>query len=184
MELPPKKDIWGDRMRAAIAGDAVAYKALLADLARTFRITVRATVARGGYGNEDVEDIVQETLLAVHLKRDSWNPELPFSPWVNAIARYKIADTMRRRGRRVIVQIDDFEGVIPAPETDDSEIADAGRLIARLDARAQRIVRAISLEGLSTSQVAAELGLTDGAVRVALHRALQKLAEIYRSDNQ
>ena len=184
MKLPSNKDIWGDKMRAAIAGDAVAYKALLADLAKAFRVTVRATVARSGYGNEDVEDIVQETLLAVHLKRDSWNPELPFSPWVNAIARYKVADTMRRRGRRMSVPIDDFADIIPAPETADSEIADAGRLIGRLDARAQRIVRAISLEGLSTSQVAVELGLTDGAIRVALHRALQKLAEIYRSDNQ
>ena len=184
MKLPPKKDIWGDKMRAAIAGDAVAYKALLADIATAFRVTVRAAVARSGYGNEDVEDIVQETLLAVHLKRDSWNPDLPFSPWVNAIARYKIADTMRRRGRRVIVTIDDFAEVIPAPETADSEIADARRLIGRLDARSQRIVRAISLEGLSTSQVAAELGLTEGAIRVALHRALQKLAELYRSDNR
>lgn len=170
-------------MRLAAAGDAGAYRALLNDLARAVRANARATLARSGQGNAEVEDIVQETLLAVHLKRDTWNPELPFAPWVNAIARYKITDSLRRRGRRVIVPIEDVADTVAAPAERDSDSADIERMVKRLGERAQKIVRAISLEGRSAASVAGELGMSEGAVRVALHRALAELARLYRSES-
>ena len=60
----------------------------------------RGAFSRAGVGDADVEDAVQETLLAIHLKRHTWDPEQPLAPWVYAIARHKVVDALRRRGRR------------------------------------------------------------------------------------
>lgn len=180
MKIPGQKDAWGDQMRAALNGDQHAYKALLGSLAKSLRISARAGLTRLGRGNADVEDIVQEVLLAVHLKKHTWDPALPFAPWVNAIARYKITDAFRRGGNRVTVQVYDLLEEIAAPETQTQDYADAERLIGHLESRSQHIVRAISLNGASFGQVATELKMQEGAVRVALHRALAKLATLYR----
>jgi RNA polymerase sigma-70 factor (ECF subfamily) len=77
----------------------------------------------------------------------------------------------------VQVPIEDFAEVLPAPaEPDPTERSDIERVVAALGPRAARIVRAIGLEGRSIAEVAAELGMTETAVRVALHRGLRKLA--------
>ena len=94
------KTEWGDLMRAANRGDAAAYNELLASLAPVLRSVTRRGLARGGLPVEDAEDIVQETLLAVHLKRQTWDESLPFMPWLRAVARNKLLDAVRRRGRR------------------------------------------------------------------------------------
>ena len=180
MTAEAKKDVWGQMMRAALDGDAQAYKSLLDQLAHAIRINVRASLARFGRGNADIEDIVQETLLAVHLKKHTWDPSLPFAPWVNAIARYKIADAFRRGGNRHFIQIDDLAVEIAAPLSNEADYSDAERLIGQLETRAQHIVRSISLNGKSVDDVASELNMQEGAVRVALHRALARLAQLYR----
>ena len=180
MMISVKKDVWGELMRSALAGDAGAYKALLAELAQAIRAQVRASLARSGRGNADVEDIVQEVLLAVHLKRSTWDANLAFAPWVNTIARYKIIDAFRREGGRSYVQVDDLQVELAAPASNESDIGDAERLIGQLNDRSQQIVRAISLNGESFAQVADRLKMKEGAVRVALHRALAELATLYR----
>ena len=174
-------DRWGQLMRAALAGDGASYRMLLTELTRAMRIKVRAALGRSGRGNAEVEDIVQDTLLAIHLKRDNWDPALPFAPWVNAIARYKMIDSIRRRGHRIETPIDDLENVLAAPEAADSDLGDAEKLMLRLDHRQQKIVRAMSIAGRSAAEVGAELKMTENAVRVSLHRALKKLGELYRS---
>jgi RNA polymerase sigma-70 factor (ECF subfamily) len=168
-------------MRAALAGDSTAYQALLGELAGVLRRSVAGALARAGRGNAEVEDIVQETLLAIHLKRTSWDPALAFSPWLNAVMRYKVIDALRRGGTRVNIPIDDIAEVIPAPAQDTSDRDDASRLVAQLEPRPRAIVEAISLEGRSASEVATRLNMSEGAVRVALHRALKTLAQLYRS---
>lgn len=167
-------------MRAALAGDAGAYRCLLDELARSLRAGVRAALARSGHGNADIEDIVQETLLAVHLKKGNWNPALPFAPWVKAVARYKVADALRRHGLRTQPALDNLLETIPAPSKEADPVGDAEGLVDRLGARDQHIVRAI-LEGRSAAEIGAALSMSDGAVRVALHRALKRLAQLYRS---
>jgi len=174
-------DHWGVLMRAALAGNAVAYEALLSELGRSLRVYVRNLLSRSGHGNADVEDVVQETLLAVHLKRGSWNPELPFAPWVNAIVRYKVIDALRRQGRRVSVPIDALAETLSAPESVSEDASDVDRLLHRLPARQHKIVRAISIEGKTPTEVGLALGLSEGNVRVILHRALKHLAAGLRS---
>jgi RNA polymerase sigma-70 factor (ECF subfamily) len=170
-------------MRAALSGDTRSYHRLLQEVAPALRALASRGLARHKPGGEDVEDVVQETLLALHLKRHTWDERQPFSPWVYAIARNKLIDTLRRRGRQVHLPIDDI-GELPASEDAPAEGngVDAERLIAGLKQREREIVVAISIEGASARDVALRLGMTEGAVRVALHRALRSLAKAYRTD--
>jgi RNA polymerase sigma-70 factor, ECF subfamily len=173
---------WAGMMRAAIAGDETVYRRLLEEIARSVRATARGAFARARSGDADVEDVVQETLLAIHLKRDTWDGGLRLAPWVAAIARHKIIDAMRRRGARLFQPIEDFETVLAAPEAQDPHArSDAERMIAQLAPRQRDIVHSISLEGQSIAATAARLSMSEGAVRVALHRSLKTLAALWRS---
>jgi RNA polymerase sigma-70 factor (ECF subfamily) len=174
---------WATLMREGLAGDGAAYRGLLEELAPVLRGLARRGLTRAGLGSADVEDVVQETLLAIHVKRHTWKTDQPFRPWLNAIARHKLIDVLRRRGRRGEIPIDGLEDVLPdnaAPaETSPGELA---RLVGRLDGRQLDVVRAISLDGESISDAAAKFAMSEGAVRVTLHRGLKKLASLYRAD--
>jgi RNA polymerase sigma-70 factor (ECF subfamily) len=174
---------WAGLMRAAIRGDAEAYRRLLQEIAPALRGLARRGLARHRLGSEDVEDVVQETLLALHLKRGTWDERQPFSPWLYAIARNKLIDNLRRRGRHAHAAIDDI-GELPDGAESPAKLngVEAERLISRLNGRQREIVVAISIEGASARQVAERLGMTEGAVRVALHRALRSLAKAFRAD--
>src|SRR5277367_4529885 len=126
----PIEEKWATTMRAALAGDEVAYRRLLEEIGRAVRAMARGAFSRARVGDADVEDVVQETLLAIHLKRNTWDGGLRLAPWVNSIARHKIIDAMRRRGTRRFQPIEDFETVLAAPEAEDPHArSDAERLI-------------------------------------------------------
>jgi RNA polymerase sigma-70 factor (ECF subfamily) len=176
---------WAQMMRAALGGDEAVYRRLLEEIGRSVRAMARGAFSRARVGDADVEDVVQETLLAIHLKRQTWDGGLKLAPWVGAIARHKIIDAMRRRGARRIEPIEDFESVLAAPEGEDPHArSDAERLMRQLAPRQRDIVRSISLEGESISATAMRLSMTEGAVRVALHRALKALAASWREATQ
>jgi RNA polymerase sigma-70 factor (ECF subfamily) len=168
-------------MRAAIAGDEAAYRKLLADLSQLLRGVVRRGFAGVGVARDDVEDVVQDVLLAIHLKRHTWDPTMPLGPWVLAIARNKMIDDLRRRGRRPEVAIDlqqfDIEGEDQQASID---AHDVNRVLNGLSDRNRDIVRSISIDGHSARDVADRLGMTEVAVRVALHRSLKTLADTYQ----
>lgn len=164
-------------MRAAQAGDATAYRRLLTALADMLRRWVRRELSRQGYEIAEAEDIVQETLLAIHLKRATWDADRAILPWLRAVTRHKLIDNLRRRGRRVMVPVDDILETLAAPEPDQTLSADAlDRHLATLPPGQSRVVRAIAIDGLSPAEAAARLTLSEGAVRVALHRGLAALA--------
>jgi RNA polymerase sigma-70 factor (ECF subfamily) len=172
-------------MRAAVRGDTGSYHRLLHELAPELRRVASRGLAHHRLGPEDVEDVVQETLLAVHLKRHTWDEAQPLLPWVRAIARNKMIDHLRRRGRQTHLPIDDFsESLAGDGAAAEMNGIDAERVMARLQGRQREIVAAISIEGASARQVAQRLGMTEGAVRVALHRALQSLAKAFRTETR
>jgi RNA polymerase sigma-70 factor (ECF subfamily) len=175
---------WAGMMRAALAGDEAVYRRLLDEIARSVRGMARGAFSRARQGDADIEDVVQETLLAIHLKRQTWDGGERLTPWVNAIARHKLIDAMRRRGVRKFEPIEDFEGVLAAPpEEDPHQRSDVEKLMETLSPRARDIVKSISLEEQSISATAARLAMTEVAVRVALHRALKSLGESWRRIN-
>lgn len=168
-------------MRRANAGDAAAYRQLLEALAPRLRAMARRGLARTGRGVEDAEDIVQETLLAVHLKRHTWDERQPLEPWVRAIAHHKLVDCLRRQGFREHVDVAELSDVLS--DGSDSRLTegiDRARLVATLPERQRQVVEGISLEGRCAREVGERLGMTESAVRVTLHRALKSLAAAYR----
>jgi RNA polymerase sigma-70 factor (ECF subfamily) len=140
-------------------------------------------LSRSGASDSDSEDLVQETLLAIHLKRHTWDASRPIGPWIRAIARNKLIDHLRRRGGRTDLPIEDFEEVLPAPaESQPVETSDVAPYVAALPDRQRDVVQCILREEISIRDTAARLKISQGAVRVALHRGLATIAKSYRRD--
>lgn len=171
---------WSRLMRLALDGDQIAYRTLLSAIAPHVRARARRGLARAGRGPAEVEDVVQETLLAVHLKRASWDRTLAFTPWLNALARYKTIDMLRRLGTRGEVELDDEAEAVPVQEERGDLHIDAHRMLATLDGRQRQIVEQVAMVGRGAAEVGADLGMSEGAVRVALHRALKRLAQTFQ----
>jgi RNA polymerase sigma factor (sigma-70 family) len=183
MNFGEREEEWALLMRGAIAGDSAAYHRFLLAVAPFLRATARRQFARVGAPGGDHEDIVQEVLLAIHLKRHTWDPSRAIGPWVAAITRNKAIDMLRRRGRQTEIPIEDVIEQLPAEPTGGGEDArDVERMLAMLNPRQRDIIRSVSVNGASIREVADRLEMSEGAVRVALHRALKALAARYRSD--
>jgi RNA polymerase sigma-70 factor (ECF subfamily) len=160
-----------DLMRSALAGCDADYRLFLDRVASKVRSLARRKLS--GYRGADVEDIVQETLLAVHTKRHTWRTDRPIGPWIAAIARYKVVDEMRRRGSRVEVDIADLADLLAVPETEATATeAMVDRALGALPSGQRSVVSAITIEGRSVRETATLFGMTEVAVRVALHRGL------------
>jgi RNA polymerase sigma-70 factor, ECF subfamily len=173
------KDEWTGLMRAAINGDGIAYHRLLRAVTPVLRAAARRGLARAGQPVDQSEDIVQDILLAVHLKRHTWDANAPFAPWLFAIARNKLIDALRRRGRRVFVNIDDFMEILPSEPVRESVSPSEFKVqLDCLPGRQRDVVQLIAVESTSIKDTAARLTMSEGAVRVALHRGLAKLVKL------
>jgi RNA polymerase sigma-70 factor (ECF subfamily) len=166
-------------MRAAIAGDERAYADFLHRTAGLVRGFARRKIVQGGV---DPEDVVQETLLAIHVKRHTWRQEAPVLPWVYAIARFKLIDAFRRRGRRIEVEIDEIAETFAEPEAETVSERDINRVLDSLPPAQRSVVSAVSVEGRSIGETAAKFGITETAVRVSLHRGLAAIARRFGRD--
>ncbi|PLL10096.1 sigD protein [Tabrizicola sp. TH137] len=170
-------DDWSNLLAAANAGDNKSYATFLHKITPVLRGVVRAR--GGGLSDAACEDVLQEVLLAVHLKRHTWQTNAPVRPWLYAIARYKVVDAFRARGGKIEVPIEDFNEILEAEAgPDPTEAADMAKMIGLLDDRSGRLVRMIGIEGASTAEAGRVLNMTEGAVRVALHRAFKTLAAL------
>jgi len=161
-------------LKAAIAGDERAYADFLHRTAVLVRGFARRKIIQGGV---DPEDVVQETLLAIHVKRHTWRDDAPVLPWVYAIARFKLIDAFRRRGRRVEIEIDEIAETFAEPETETVSERDINRVLDSLPPAQRSVVSAVSVEGRSIGETAAKFGITETAVRVSLHRGLAAIAK-------
>lgn len=163
-------------MRAAIGGDAAAYAEFLRIAAVLARRVARRKLAE--HGVVAPEDIVQETLLAIHVKRHTWRQAEPILPWLLTIARYKVVDAYRRKGSRVFVDVDDVAELLAAPDSRSAEAHDRTleRALSCLTDGQRRVVRSIGIDGRTISETAIEFGMKETAVRVAFHRGLAAIA--------
>jgi RNA polymerase sigma-70 factor, ECF subfamily len=171
-----REDEWTVLMRSAISGDSAAYQRLLKAVTPVLRAAARRGLARAGQPVDQSEDIVQDVLLAVHLKRHTWDANAPFAPWLFAIARNKLIDWLRRRGRRVFVDIDDFAEILPGePVVETAASSEVALQLQSLPARQREVLQSIAVDSSSIKDTAAKFGMSEGAVRVALHRGLANL---------
>lgn len=180
MKNPALEDEWASWMRSAIEGDSRSYHRLLTAITPRLRVMARRRCELFGAPVSEAEDVVQEVLLAIHLKRGTWDQSRPLGPWMSAIVRNKLVDSLRRRGRHISVPLED---VLATLESDDrvspSDRMDIERVLERLKDPQRTIVQSISIEGSSVRETAQRLKMTEVAVRVSLHRALKALAAFY-----
>lgn len=165
-------------MRASLAGDAAAYRRLLDGLTPGLRGAIRRLVGRGGGGDaaSDAEEALQEALLAIHCKLDTWRPGAPVLPWAHAIARYKAIDLLRHRGRTAASALDDAPEPIAGDGAGVDTRLDLARALAALPRYMRVSVEAVKVEGLSVAEAAHRTGLSESAVKVGVHRGLAAMA--------
>ena len=175
-----------DRLRdllvCGLAGDASSYHAFLKELSTHLRAFLKRRLSRLP---DEVEDLVQETLLAVHNQRHTYDAGQPLTAWVHAIARYKLIDLLRRRAGRDALNdpLDDELAVFAESATEAADARrDLGKLLECLPDRQRRPIIHMKLQGLSVVEVARLTGMSESAVKVGVHRGLKALAAMIRGD--
>src|SRR5712675_1046376 len=173
-------------MLAGLDGDAAAHRSLLKYLSDYLRAYYRRQLGRVGRSATDAEDLVQEVLLAIHTRRHTYDPAEPLTPWVYAIARYKLIDHLRRtRASMSNVPIDDAAELVAQEDQASAESShDLGRLLGKLPERTRRVIECVKLEGLSVAETASRCGLSESNVKVSVHRGLRALAAAIARERQ
>jgi RNA polymerase sigma-70 factor, ECF subfamily len=165
----------------SLAGDAAAYRMFLVELTTHLRSYLRRRL--GGLPDE-VEDLLQELLLAVHNKRHTYNPKQPLTAWVQAIARYKLVDLLRRRSRSIVLTdlLDEDDQVFATTANDAAEAQyDVAKLLRELPDRQRLPILYVKIEGASVTDTAVRTGMSESAVKVGIHRGLKALAQRIRN---
>jgi len=165
----------------SLEGDGGAYEAFLQALTGHLRAFLRKRLARLP---DEVEDLVQETLIAVHNQRHTYDAGQPVTAWLYAIAKYKLVDLLRRRARQDVYNdpLDDEHEMLAAEDNDASEARrDLAKLLELLPERQRLPIVYMKLEGLSVVETARLTGMSESAVKVAVHRGLKALAAQLRA---
>ena len=164
-------------------GEAPAYQAFLMEMSTHLRAYFRKRLARLP---DEVEDLVQETLLAIHNKRHTYDTHQPLTAWVHAIAKYKLIDLLRRRAGRELLT-DPIDDEADFFSTADSEAAEArrdlGKLLEQLPDRQRLPIVHTKLEGLSVTEAAQLTGMSESAIKVGVHRGMKALAALIRGES-
>jgi RNA polymerase sigma factor (sigma-70 family) len=160
-------------MLNGLRGDAGAYRQLLATLVVDLRSFFRHRIALGA---DEIEDLVQETLLAIHSRRETYDASKPFTGWLFAIARHKLIDRYRLLAGRKVTALDQVREPTSEKELE-QQIArhDVGVALEQLPAKQAAAIRCVKLEGLSVEEAAIATGQSIPAVKVGIHRGLKKL---------
>lgn len=170
------KSLW---LRAQ-SGDEPAYREALAAIATRLRGYFRRRLMNLP---DEVEDLVQETLLALHLKRGTYDSALPVSAWVVAIARHKLVDLWRRRGRHEALH-DPFDeldvAAEPAAGAHNETRRDLEKLLQQLPEAQRRSILLTKVEGLSVAEASRRTGASESAIKVQVHRGLKRLTLLAR----
>lgn len=160
-------------MIRGLDGDAAAHAALLSALVPLLRAFFRK---RSPSDSDDIEDMVQEALVAVHTRRGTYDPDRSFTAWLYAIARYKMIDHFRRRRREC--HVEDLEEMLIADGFEESQSAqmDIERMLDHLPAKQATAIRDTHLQGFSVTEAAVRSGIGESDVKVSVHRGLKTLA--------
>ncbi|MDA1184011.1 MAG: sigma-70 family RNA polymerase sigma factor [Acidobacteria bacterium] len=175
---PEQERALGLLMARTQRADAAACDLLLKEL----QVVVRRFARRRVGDVPWLEDVVQETLIAVHRGRHSWNPARPFVPWLYAVAQSRLIDVIRRE-RRVAAREVSHENALAAAykhsvEASVQAASEIRTAMASLTPPQRRVVELLKLEERSIQDVAAALGLSEGNVRVIAHRAMTRLRRV------
>src|SRR5258708_13818614 len=173
-------------MLASLDGDAASHRALLDRLSRRLRAYFKGKGAGIGRDGREAEDLVQEAVLAIHIKRHTYDPAEPLTPWVHAIARYKLIDFLRRSRASISdVPIEEADAIMAHDDNVDAESTyDLKRLMQRLPEKMRCSIEAVKLDGQSIPEAAGRDGLSEAARKVNIHRGLKALAALIAQETR
>jgi RNA polymerase sigma-70 factor (ECF subfamily) len=169
-------------MLAGLGGDEASHKSLLLKLSAYLRAYFKHQLTRIGRSPSDAEDLVQETLIALHTRRHTYDRSQPLTPWVYAIARYRLVDYLRRtKAAKMDVPVEEADGVFAV---DDVSAVDSGldltKLLAQLTPKMRQAIQFVKIDGLSVSEAAKRAGMSQSAIKVSVHRGLRALSLLVR----
>lgn len=172
------EQLWATLMTQAQQGSHSAYAELLHQLCPYLRNFLRPRLSQPDL----IEDVVQEILLALHTASHTWYPHEPFLPWLHGIVRYKLVDALRASYRKNAYETVDSDllvtlSVAGPNREEETTPMDLERILATLTPRQRQVVRLTQLEGHTAQEAGQLLGMSTGAVKVALHRILQCLKQ-------
>jgi RNA polymerase sigma-70 factor (ECF subfamily) len=159
-----------------LAGEDAAHRAFLTEVAALLRGYFRGRL-RGR--PDDAEDLVQETLVALHTRRDSYDPNYPLTAWMYAIARYRLIDFLRRAKHRDHASLDGFDVGDDDPDYSASDAKrDVATLLAKLPEKQRTAIRLVKLEEKSVREAADETGFSESDIKISIHRGLKTLMRL------
>jgi RNA polymerase sigma factor (sigma-70 family) len=183
MQSDPTEQRLRGLMLAALDGDAAAYRTLLADLSKHLRayFTRRLTPAFAA----QAEDLVQETLLAIHTRRMTYDRTRPFTAWLHAVAHHKFVDQVRRQSIRLTVPLEDDAPFFANDDAADTTARhDLDVVLDTVPARTSDLIRRTRIDGQSVAEAAAAHGITETAAKVSIHRGLKSLMARFAGGQQ
>jgi RNA polymerase sigma-70 factor (ECF subfamily) len=165
-------DGWSSLMVAAQDGHGGAYRRLLGEMSEWLTRYFQRRLPPG-----DIDDAVQETLLAIHRRRHTYDPQYPLGPWLAAIAKNKWVDQLRSLARRPMDELPDDIAV----GDHEASVVSSSVLASLLDelrpAQAQAILL-VKVQGYSVEEASGQIGLSVSAVKMNIHRGLARLTTI------
>lgn len=168
-------------MQKAIDGDKLAYDKVLTEIA----LMLRPFFAKRLSNKNEIEDVIQETMISIHKSRHTYNNERPFKPWVFAIAKYRLADYLRSHYARNVKYVENIDYVAESPDLNVTEPGFNYELLKKevykLKGKQPMILHLIHNEGLTSKEVARKLRMTESAVKVSAHRAYKILRKKLRN---
>jgi RNA polymerase sigma-70 factor (ECF subfamily) len=162
-------------MKRALEGDKPAYRMVLDESRRWLIVYYRRRVPP-----QMIDDLVQETLVSVHGKRQTFDASRPYLPWLAAIARYRWVDALRRMRDTDELSAED----VVAKEEESAVVArlSIGRLLSHLPAGQANAIVLTRIEGRSVAEAARICGQSENLLKVNVHRGLRKLADLVESE--
>jgi RNA polymerase sigma-70 factor (ECF subfamily) len=163
-------------MIKAQGGDKLCYSSLLVECEKWLRRYFARKINTAA-----IDDLVQETLISLHRKRASYDPDRAFLPWLAAIGRYRWIDSLRTIYRHEHDQL--YEEMVADPQ-DEGVTAKVSleRLLAMIPPKQAEVINLVKINGLSIVEAATKTGQPESLVKVNIHRGLKKMSALIESE--
>lgn len=167
---------WQKLMAEAQTGNQNSYRQLLNEIAPFIHRILLKSLSR----KDQAEDIVQEVLLSIHKAMATYDPERPFIPWMMAIVNFRRTDYLRSH----YAARDNMSAPLEALDLQDvtfdgheGEYKDIETALTSLAPKQREVFDLVKMKGYSAKEVSEKTGMSVSAVKVSVHRSLQKLKE-------
>lgn len=168
-------------MLKGLAGDDAAHRLFLKETSARLRAFFRNRLR----GAEEAEDLVQETIIAIHTKRHTYDATYPVTAWIYAIGRYRLIDYVRKVKRRgITAPVEAAEAIMDGYDAEPGDASrDVMRLLDKLSEKQREIIRLVKLDQLTVKEAAAQTGYSESDIKVSVHRGLKTLSKLLADDH-